>query len=445
MQGELSEIDLRSILQLVELGQRTGQLLVETGGRCWFVFFMNGQIVYAGDPEAGLGRLRSHLQRYGSTAALSESGSESGRSNAPEYGQLWALIEQRALTPEQAREVLQSMVHETLFELLGVHQGHFMFELGAPLTPQLMTLEIAPLVALVAKQIQEWKSFYPQLQSPDQCPIVTNPEALGQALPANTVTTLLHYANGQTSLRQIAHSLNRDILTVARAIYPCIQRGWLQLAPPDRPGTRSGQSAAGPGRLEAWQTSGPASSWPQTPVQALPQIVCIDDAATVRHSVAAMLEAVGFQVTGIEDPVQALSQVFQIRPQLILCDIAMPVLDGYEVCAMLRQSTTFRPVPIIMLTGKDGFIDRVRAQMVGATDYLAKPFGAEELVMLVEKYLGPGYTEWIEAHTLLGDAASENSALGDSASEDPAFGDAALGDTNWHADRPEAIGPPGGR
>jgi twitching motility two-component system response regulator PilG len=404
MQGELSEIDLRSILQLVELGQRTGQLLVETSGRCWFIFFMNGQILYAGDPEAGLGRLRGHLKRYGSTAGLISEPSPD-TSNAPEYGQLWALIAQRALTPEQAREVLQSMVHETLFEMLDVHQGHFIFELGAPLTPQLMTLEITPLVALVAKQIQEWKSFYPHLQSPDQCPIVTNSEALSQALPPNTVTTLLHYANGQTSLRQIAHSLNRDILTVARAIYPCIQRGWLQLAPPVRPGGRSARPVAGPGRLEAWQSSGPTSSWPQAVPLTLPKIVCIDDAATVRHSVAAMLEAQGFQVIGIEDPVQALSQVFQIRPQLILCDIAMPVLDGYEVCAMLRQSTAFRPIPIIMLTGKDGFIDRVRAQMVGATDYLAKPFGAEELVMLVEKYLGPGYSEWLEAHTLLGDSA----------------------------------------
>jgi twitching motility two-component system response regulator PilG len=57
---------------------------------------------------------------------------------------------------------------------------------------------------------------------------------------------------------------------------------------------------------------------------------------------------------------------------------------------MLRQSTLFRQTPIVMLTGRDGFIDRVRAQMVGATDYLAKPFGEEELVTIVEKYVGQG-------------------------------------------------------
>ena len=53
-------------------------------------------------------------------------------------------------------------------------------------------------------------------------------------------------------------------------------------------------------------------------------------------------------------------------------------------------STAFRQTPIVMLTGKDGFLDRVKARMVGATDYLTKPFGSSELLALVEKYIGPG-------------------------------------------------------
>ncbi|MGL5509494.1 MAG: response regulator, partial [Microcoleaceae cyanobacterium] len=88
---------------------------------------------------------------------------------------------------------------------------------------------------------------------------------------------------------------------------------------------------------------------------------------------------------------QALGQVFQWQPDLILCDIAMPSLDGYEVCSMLRNSTRFRQTPIIMLTGIDGFIDRLKARIIGATDYLTKPFGESELLMLIEKNIGPGH------------------------------------------------------
>lgn len=100
----------------------------------------------------------------------------------------------------------------------------------------------------------------------------------------------------------------------------------------------------------------------------------------------------GYEVITLTNPLEALSLIFQIQPDLILCDIAMPQLNGYEVCAMLRHSSAFENIPFIMLTGKDKFIDRLRATMVGSTDYLTKPFGDTELLMLVEKYIkAPSY------------------------------------------------------
>jgi twitching motility two-component system response regulator PilG len=130
-----------------------------------------------------------------------------------------------------------------------------------------------------------------------------------------------------------------------------------------------------------------------TTVSHVPRVVCIDDDLTIGKTVEYILQAKGYEVTAIRNPLKALTLVFQLKPDLILCDLAMPQLDGYELCGMLRKSTAFRQTPIIMLTGKDGFIDRVRARMVGATDYLTKPFGASELLMLLEKYIGPGDLE----------------------------------------------------
>ncbi|WP_338017087.1 response regulator [Myxacorys almedinensis] len=390
----MSEIDIRSILQLIELGQRTGELFVQAyptsssgfGGLMsselrlprsspsWFVFFLNGQIVYAGETESDLLRLKDYLRRYKTETALDRtSASAIATFNTPEYGYLWSLLENHLLTPAQGRSILQNMVHETLFDLLSLHQGSFVFELGTPLTPQLTTLEIAPLVTRIIKQVQEWKQLQPHIQSPNQCPVIANAASLQEGLPKSSFQTLDRYADGQTSLRRIARYLNRDILTVARAIYPYVQRGWLHLthhlseeSPPSRPPFR------------AWQTA------------RVPRIVCIDDGATVRKAVEYILDRHGYEVSTIDDPLKALSRVFQLKPDLILCDITMPELDGYELCGMLHQSTAFRQIPIVMLTGKDGFIDRVKARMVGATDYLTKPFGESELLMLVENYVGQG-------------------------------------------------------
>jgi twitching motility two-component system response regulator PilG len=397
MQGKLSEIDIRSILQLIELGQRTGELFVEaygpptmagsdypTGGttshrpskvtQSWFVFFLNGQIIYAGDSGANLNRLRDHLRRYKLEAALDQVNvSAIATINAPEYGHLWALIENHILTPTQGRSIIQNMVHETLFDLLSLHQGSFVFEISPALSPQLSTLEVGPLIVKIMKQIQEWKQFHPHIQSPSQYPAIADSTQLRETLTESTFNTLERWVDGKTSIRQMARYLNRDALTVAKAVYPYVQQGYVHILnpPSNEPLSSSGEFAlVHPNKV--------------------PRIVCIDDGATIRKAVEYILSQHGYEVTAISNPLKALSLVFQLKPDLILCDIAMPELNGYEICAMLRRSTAFRQTPIVMLTGKDGFIDRVKARMVGATDYLTKPFGESELLMLIEKYIGLG-------------------------------------------------------
>jgi twitching motility two-component system response regulator PilG len=392
MQGNLNEIDICSILQLIELGQRTGQLWVEAhlyqgnklGGdeipksrslgdnkpQSWFVFVLNGQIVYCQAGYSGISRIGDYLRHYRIQKRLDEHqliGLES--TNSPEYAYLWALLEQNIINPQVARSIIQGLVQETLFDLLSLHQGSFIFDLGTALVPQLTTLEIMPLVAKITKQVQEWKQLYPHIQSPEQLPILADIHKLSASLPEATVSKLQHWADGKTTLRQLARYLNRDIVTIAKALYPYVQQGWLQLVYSNTPGQNL-----------------PTRGW-EGQTQRQGRVVCIEDAIAICETVESILKPHGYEAISITNPLTALSLVFQLKPDLILCDIAMPELDGYEICAMLRHSTAFRLIPIIMLTGKDGFIDRVRARMVGATDYLTKPFADNELLMLVEKYI----------------------------------------------------------
>jgi len=296
------------------------------------------------------------------------------------------------LTPAQGRSIIQSMVHETLFDLLSLHQGSFIFEISPALSPQLTTLEIGPLVTNIMKQVQEWKQFHPHIQSPNQCPVIANPTELQKALSENTFKTLEHWVDGKTSIRQVARFLNRDILTVTRALYPYVQQGYVHLLYP------------------ASELPTPDEDQRLTQTR-IPRIVCIDDGATIRKAVEYVLNQHGYEATAISNPLKALSLVFQLKPDLILCDIAMPELDGYEICAMLRKSTAFRQTPIVMLTGKDGFIDRIKARIVGATDYLTKPFGESELLTLVEKYAGSGRPDQPKPARLLAQSLADESEI----------------------------------
>ncbi|MEM7769937.1 MAG: response regulator [Cyanobacteria bacterium P01_E01_bin.6] len=409
MQGELNEIDIRSILQLIELGQRTGELYVEayvlprpvwgsdrtnpepSTPPSWFVFFLNGSITYAADHHAQtLQRLNNHLQHLGIQETLPAISIPAiASTNAPEYGHLWSLLEEHVLTPQQGRTIVQKMVQESLFDLLSLHQGTFIFEVGPSLAPQLAMFRIDPLVGTVMQQVQAWKQLSPIIQSPDQYPVLLQPEALQNALPHAFYQDLSKWANGQTSIRQLSRLMGQSILSIGQALHPCIQQGWIQLAVLQHVGEHS---------------ENPQSNRQIHTIERTPRIVCIDDGVTLRKTVETILGNQGYEVTSIASPVKALSLVFQLKPDLILCDIAMPILDGYEVCAMLRKSTAFRQTPIVMLTGKEGFIDRVKARMVGATDYLTKPFGESELLLLIEKYVGLGTPNRENPNKLLAEA-----------------------------------------
>jgi twitching motility two-component system response regulator PilG len=414
MQGFLSEIDIRSILQLIELGQRTGELYLEsyppketrlmglpadTGAnsgytpyQSWLVFFAHGQVVYAGPTDAGISRLKDHLHRYKIDDSLPDPSTTSAIAsfNSPEYGTLWALLERRLLTPDQSRAILSHTTHETLFDLLGLHQGSFVFQLSSALSPQLTTHKISDLVAALTPQIQVWHKFHPHIQSPYQCPVILDQAAFQANISVDAYQRLAGWMNGRTSIRQMARYLNRDLVTVARSLLPSVQQGLVSLTYPSTPAFVLNQTAEGP-----WQ-------------QRVPRIVCVDDGATIRQTVEHILDHHGYEATSIGNPLKALGLMFQLQPDLMLCDIAMPELEGYELCAMLRHSNAFRQVPIVMLTGKDGFIDRVRARMAGATDYLTKPFGASELLALVEKYVGPGNPDRPRPDKLLAEALEED-------------------------------------
>ncbi|WP_008310157.1 response regulator [Leptolyngbya sp. PCC 6406] len=410
MQGQLSEIDIRSILQLIELGQRTGELYVEayagpenTGlsglaiprtAQSWLVFLLNGQIVYAGTTDGQLTRLRDYLHRYELDSALdTTTASAIAPFNSPEYGYLWALMENHVLTPEQGRAILSGMVHETLFDLLSLHQGAFVFKLSTALSPQLTTFHSGPLVTTITQQIQEWKQFHPHIQSPHQCPTIVDAKGIATELAGPQGSRLLNWMDGRTSMQQIARYLGRDVVTLAKGLYPYARRGLIQLPHPPQP------TQPDPDR-EEWDAA------------RVPRVVCVDDGVTVRQTVEQILEEQGYEATSIGNPLRALSLLFQLQPDLILCDIAMPELEGYQLCAMLRQSTAFRQTPIVMLTGKDGFIDRVKARMAGATDYLTKPFGAQELLTLVEKYVGLGNPQRPEPELLLAEAIQDDLEMG---------------------------------
>lgn len=124
--------------------------------------------------------------------------------------------------------------------------------------------------------------------------------------------------------------------------------------------------------------------------EALPKgktILVVDDSATVRKLIAGKLEKSGHEVICAVDGVDALEKIEEVVPDLILLDINMPRMDGYQVCKLIRNNHATENVPVVMISGKDGFFDKVRGRMSGTTGYITKPFGPETLMKALETYI----------------------------------------------------------
>ncbi|MEO5857472.1 MAG: response regulator [Pyrinomonadaceae bacterium] len=117
------------------------------------------------------------------------------------------------------------------------------------------------------------------------------------------------------------------------------------------------------------------------------RILVVDDSATVRKLIAGKLEKSGHQVFCAADGIEAIEQLDNMIPDLVLLDITMPRMDGYQVCKVIRSKDSTKDVPVVMISGKDGFFDKVRGRMAGSTGYITKPFGPETLMKAVETYL----------------------------------------------------------
>src|SRR5689334_6540212 len=117
------------------------------------------------------------------------------------------------------------------------------------------------------------------------------------------------------------------------------------------------------------------------------RILVIEDEPANIQTLSTLLKERGYQINIATNGRQALEVLERIRPDLILLDIMMPEMDGFETCRRIKASPDWRDIPIIFLTAKTDTADIVRGFELGAVDYVAKPFNSHELLARVNTHL----------------------------------------------------------
>ena len=117
------------------------------------------------------------------------------------------------------------------------------------------------------------------------------------------------------------------------------------------------------------------------------KVMVIDDSKTIRRTAETLLQKAGCTVVTATDGFDALAKIADSNPDIIFVDIMMPRLDGYQTCALIKNNSAFKSMPVIMLSSKDGLFDKAKGRIVGADEYLTKPFSKEELFSAIRLYV----------------------------------------------------------
>jgi twitching motility two-component system response regulator PilG len=236
------------------------------------------------------------------------------------------------------------------------------------------------------------------------------------------------------SLRHLAVIINQDELQLALSLYPYIVKGSIVLHEPDPPFDKLPKtcgrslllfdnstelaedklflSNVAPSTNPSGETpivsqENVAVSQISPDISELPQedivpekvntnsitrhktykIISVDDSPTILKEISRYLEDENFVLVTINEPVKAVMSIIRHKPDLILLDLNMPGINGYELCRIIRNNSMFKHIPIIFVTSNKGIIDQVKARLVGASGYLTKPFTRAELLKIIFMHL----------------------------------------------------------
>jgi len=116
-------------------------------------------------------------------------------------------------------------------------------------------------------------------------------------------------------------------------------------------------------------------------------ILVVEDSSTTRKVISITLSRQGYRVVEAADGLEALSRISEERPDLIMLDVILPKMDGYKILSIIKGNKEFKDIPVIMLTSKDGFINKMKGKMAGSSAYLTKPFDPDMMIAEIRKHI----------------------------------------------------------
>ena len=411
----------KELLKSLELS-KDGCIYIVRDRVRWAFYLERGKLVYASHSLESFERLERHLRglsrelpalndqlRSQLRLMFDDPSPENAKYKVTseilcvEYIAILWLVNENYLPKLMAGKLVARIIQEVVEAFLCLPNGEFAkIYYKHSLQESYCSLSINRILEVVEQRLQAWYKLGPTISSPYQCPYLVSQTTAEKRMSAEIVQRLGRILRG-FNFCQLGALLGKDPLAIAKQLNPLVVDGSILLRDPlapfnmlprtyylapeeERENIEKLAETLGE-EVEGGDDISSISKGFVYEATKIWKVVCIDDSESMLSIINSYLGSEDFQVTLIQDSMRALMKITSIRPDLILLDIGMPNVDGYQLCSLIRKSSSLKDIPIVMVTGNKGLIDRARARLVGATDYLTKPFVQADLLKMIMRHL----------------------------------------------------------
>lgn len=379
----------------------TGLVLIEKPqGQRWNLYFHQGGFMASSSKENAARRWCRQLYKHYPQLSFEVVRYWSEQLQNCNYHSFAELLTKGTSRGEEMAPVIASNTTEILFDIIQegkqLRQNSVNPLICRSILEDTINSKIILMEASQAWQqaIEAWESWHKAgfaHFSPNLAPEISQAQQLKEHTSEAIYNNLSKLLDRHLTLRDLALKLKQNLLPLTQSIMPYIHKGWITLIEVEDCCFDLNENTATRPQFSITTKSQPASATPvvspSKPRTSKPLVAYIDDSPIDSQRMNLILTQAGYRYINIQDSVLALPILLEQKPELIFLDLVMPIANGYEICAQIRRVSIFRDTPVIILTGNDGIVDRVRAKIVGSTGFLAKPITPERVLKTLKDYL----------------------------------------------------------
>lgn len=380
-------------------GQFSGRLeLNNSKGQKWQLYFQGSRLIWTDGTVQPWRRLRRNLSKFCPHIAPDNLKlRKRDEYESWQYHILVILLKRKLITIEQAIAIINSTLIEVLFDLIqqdyqdSLEIKAVASELVGDFQNPMTNLSLYKALEQLKPEWDLWCKAELGNYSPNLAPVLKQPEKFEKLTSPVVYRKLRAATSKELTLRDLAVYLKQDLLKLTQALKAYVSQGIVELV---EVGDRPAITPANIAEVNKEQQENPRANL--EPLKAAnnrenggsrPVIACVDDCPIIGKIMEKILTKNGCEYVGISEAMRALPTLLQKKPDLIFLDLVMPIANGYEICAQLRRASQFKDTPIVIFSGKDGIVDRVRARFAGCSDFMKKPVEEAKVLETIEKHL----------------------------------------------------------